>query len=329
MMKKFIYSLICTQFLIFNYLFSDNSNFDILWLDMQIKYLNLDNKFSNQDLKKSENKFFTNYWLSLKDPIRNLIIGNSNKNFLGTPGLSNAMVRGLHGEFGLEQRFEECYLTNCLSSNTQLKIKKIQDCDLLPRTSKLFNCSTSTLGHLFYAAKIIENFDNEPKVIVELGGGYGNLTRLLKQIFDDTTIVMFDFPEVLAIQYLFLKYTLPGVKIICHENPINGSLEKGIHLVPVFVMDKCKIDSDIFVSTFALTETPEYVQNVVIENKFFNSKLSYVTGQINGWQGIGHLFVDHKNVMDGLRSVYKKVKCELFHIFSENQFSFETIAIKG
>jgi len=319
--RKYIFLIMCLITSAAN-----TQSFETIWFDMQSKYNNLKNKFSTlRDL----DKYSTDYWKTTAKNFDNLIQGVPDINFLNNYNVGEAMVRT---DYCRIQKFEECYLENCLSDKTKSIIKnfKDNDKDLLQKKSTL-NCSSSTLGHLFYASKVSENLNISPKTIVEFGGGYGNLSHVFKQIYPEVTIIIFDLLESIALQYLFLKYTNPNIDIIVHGSPIQDDLQKNaIHLVPIYLLNECSFTTDLFISTFAITESSNFVQNLVIQKHFFNANLIYVVGQLNGWKEAGHRWMtDHQNLISAIRNNYKKIQCNPYHIFEENHKSYEMIAIKN
>lgn len=322
--KRNILIFILINFVIQN-LYSES--FENIWLDMQNKYDMMSKKFTDIPVRKF---YALYYYETLVRCIQNLIKGKPDINFLKNYELAGTMLRQ---NFDKEQVFEECFLRYCLTDKVRTKIENFKDNDknLLPKPS-IFG-SVSTLGHLFYASKIMENLKDDPKILVEFGGGYGNFARIFKNFYPDLTIVIFDIPEVIALQYLFLSYIIPGEDIVIHDGPVNMELIKNknnINLVPVFFLEKSNIKADIFVSTFALSETPDYVRDLVINKNFFNADLTYITGQINGWKETGwyNWSVDHNAILKSLRLNYNMVNCVPFHIFSQNLLSYEALAIK-
>lgn len=303
----------------------NSQSFDSIWFDMQSKYSQLKTKFLESD---DANKFVTTHWKMAAKEIDKLLEDRPNINFLNNYFVGQNMVRG---DFTTTQKFEECYLEHCLSKSSNEILKRFKDADnnLLSKPSK-FNLSVNTLGHLFYAIKVAESLKTAPKTIVEFGGGYGNLAHIFKQIYPQTTIIIFDILESIGLQYIFLKYTNPNLKIIIQEEPLQDYYEKNaIYLVPVNFLEQSNFNTDIFISTFAITESSDYIQNLVMKKKFFNANLIYIVGQLNGWKESGHAWMtDHKKLIEDIRTNYKTVNCNPFHHFQENLMSYELIGIK-
>jgi hypothetical protein len=215
------------------------------------------------------------------------------------------------------QDYEVYFLENCLSPETQKIMTRLSDTQFsgLPFECQKFNCSTNTLVHWYYVARTLEVLRNQQiKSVIEFGGGYGNLARTFKMAEPEATFVIIDLPELLAIQYLFLSSTLPETtKIIVHSQPTN-SLETGaIHLIPSYIVEKCDLKSDIFISTFALSESSKDCQNVIANKNFFNSRLSYIVGQLEGWHDLN--LTHHSFVHKAIRNQYKTVICEPSYLF--------------
>lgn len=276
-----------------------------------------------------DSDFFTAYWKNNRERFRKIIDQRDPGNFLADPYLAGAMVRGGYGSC---QEFEETYLMNCLTEKAHQIIHSIKDVDQrwLKHESREFSCSTNTLGHMFYLGRIIDLLSDLPAVMIEFGSGYGNFARVFRQAYPNSTEILIDFPEMLALAYYFLRLTLPNTKILLHKNAGQAVEPNAINLIPVFFIDQLQQNCDVFVSTFALSETTSFLQNLVVSNKFFDARLVYLTGQIDGWRGIGHTWMtDHTILMKGIRGLYPTSFCSLFHIFSKNMASYEMIGIKA
>lgn len=283
-----------------------------------------------RELKKQESSSRTSlyhpYWQQLQPKLCHLIMGQPKQDFLQNDNtIAGNMVRLTHN---IGQKYEEMYLTHCVSPQTKQDLLRSKDTKFgsLPKDSKEFKCSISTLGHLFYAAKILEATKNRPlSTIVEFGGGYGNLARILKQIYPQTTIIMIDIPEMLVIQGLFLRSTLPHENVILHQKLPETLTPKGIHLIPVFFSEQLNLDADLFISTFALSEATEVCQNIIIEKQFYEAKVCYISGQLQGWNNLN--FVHHSHIHHAMRSLYPTVTCQPFHELLGELASYEIIGI--
>ena len=268
---------------------------------------------------------YTNsYWQNDRQKIAALIQGPPNSDYLYHQTIQQNMVRG---GYTLAQLYEETYLAHCISQSTKQLLAPFKDHDLYRHESHQFSCSTNSLGHLFYAAKVIEAHNGPLNTIIEFGSGFGNLARIFKQLYPAATIVLIDLPELLAIQYLFLQTTMPHVDVVAHHEALKPFDTAKIHLVPIWLLPQITGNPDLFISTFALSEAPAHVQDAVIEKKFFNARMCYITGQINGWQQLGHQWIEqHQTITQAVRRHYQQVQCQPFHIYAHEHQSYEVIA---
>lgn len=303
---------------------SSDQEFEIQWRSMQKEYQELNNILDKKRFLMRMSEFLHPYWSRTQKKIKNLILSKANKKFLFNKDMQNAMVRL---ENGIAQKYEECYLRCLMSSEIASLIKGYADTDFggLPRDCKSFDCSINTLGHLYYVGRVLENMPQQIEFIIEFGAGYGNLARIFKSILPKSTIILIDLPELLVIQHLFLSATT-DTEIIIHKDPPFCFKENAIHLVPVCFMPELSIvHADLFISTFALSEAPRNVQELVVDKNFFNAKTSYIVGQLNGW-GESLNFVDHTYLMHEARNRYQTINLMPYHTLLIGLESYELIA---
>lgn len=319
-MKKDLYIAIISLAL---YPFATNSSPEI-WRDMQHLYGKLSTFIASYTSISSIDDYCHPHWKELRKHLSTLIMGPYNPRFLNDRYISGSMVRS---GMNIPQQYELCMLQECLSPTTKQLISTYQDVSFsnIPRECTAFNCSTNTLGHLYYAARTIDLMDRDPQTIVEFGPGYGNLARIYINFFPHCRYIMVDLPELLALQYFFLKETVPNKKIIFHVNPPEFYQEDAIHLIAINYLNTMEIDVDLFISTFALSETSNKAQDLIHDKKFLNARMVYLSGQINGW-GKNFNFADHDKIHTSLRSLYKYVDCHPFHFLLNGLSSYEVIA---
>ena len=297
-------------------------SFSEQWSLMQNEYQQL----CSQAEKKDWLEYCHPTWQKTKKEINTLLNGLSHDQILNETVIRHMMVRT---GFSLPQEFEFCYLKECISNKTKQKISKFYETDFgnFPREGREFNCTTNTLAQLFFAAKILERTE-EKKIqnIVEFGGGFGSLARLMKQILPETTIFIIDLPELIAIQSLFLRSTVDNANIFVHKEIPHAFQEQAIHLIPVYLLNDLNITVDLFVSTFALSEGTEKIQSYIGNTKnFFNAKFLYLVGQINGWGSQN--WANHTLLFTLTRSLYEHVDCQPFHLFFPESSQLSTYEI--
>lgn len=275
----------------------------------------------------AENALCHQNWQNLRPNIQKIINGQYKPDFFSTPEINCTMIRS---GMGVGQQYELCFLTECISSKIKNLVATFQDTTFgnLPKECQKLNCSNNTLGHLFYAARTLESIDKEPEIIIEFGGGYGNLARIYKHFLPNATYVIIDLPEILALQYFFLKETTSEKNVIFHSTIPESYETSAIHLIPATFLDQINnLSGDLFVSTLALSETSAQAQHIVKNKKFFNAKMVYIVGQLNDSTGtLNGGFPHHDLIHSAIRTCYQKVDCHPFHFILNNLMTYEIIA---
>lgn len=290
------------------------ASFDDQWHDMQDHYAAL------KSLKK--NDLVHDFWRFAMSQIESIIDGKPDAHFLTQPIILQTMLRS---QFGDMQRYEFDYIRRMHNSWHKKLLMRYKDTDFggISSRIKYFNWSVSTLGHAYYVARILEQYPN-PGTIIELGGGYGNMARIWRQLFPSCVYIIIDLPELLALQYLFLQGSGSQPVHVCHELPKDFS--PGIYLIPHTCISEINCKSDLFVSNFALSECAYDMQQAVVNKHFFDAQYVYLTGQLeNAWQ---EGWVSHQYIKNAVQQLYKQVEFGPFQEGKTNDHSYEIRALK-
>ena len=113
--------------------------------------------------------------------------------------------------------------------------------------------------------------------VVEIGGGYGNMAKIFKKLRPESTYIIIDIPIFSYIQALYLKilFGRDAVSLISKKDQM---VNKGkINIVPLNEKNILEIggaiqDTDIFISTWALSESNQKMQDLVKKLHYFNAK---------------------------------------------------------
>jgi hypothetical protein len=120
--------------------------------------------------------------------------------------------------------------------------------------------------------------------IVEWGGGYGDLARIVRRMNRNLTYVILDLPALGAVQWVYLS-ALEGedaVHLVTADDP---AVRPGkVNLVASsFALDHMPgLSADAFVSTWALTESPPALQEAVVAREFFGAQQLLVAYTLDG-----------------------------------------------
>ena len=179
--------------------------------------------------------------------------------------------------------------------------------------------SANSLGMLYYFTRIAEVGDlNSIRRIVEFGGGYGCLSRVFQELLPaPPTYVIVDLPEMLALQYYFLRASSPSRRVVAHHTAPKSLDPGATHLVPVQHAKSLAIEPDLFVSTFALSETPQHLQKGLRTNIFFGAKSLYLVGQDTSAEMWQHAALDqNQDLRSAASAQFSRVLLEPYHYAS-------------
>lgn len=150
--------------------------------------------------------------------------------------------------------------------------------------------TVTSMRHLYHLAKISfyhGNLFRRQTPFLEIGGGFGNLARMISGNGLASQYYIIDHPVLHAIQYFFLTQFFTPEDIAIHGpdgNFLNGTEASLIQLVPLFHFEhltKKLTRPYTLVSTMALTEIPRAGQDKYLET--LSPALVYVFGQLQNF----------------------------------------------
>lgn len=156
----------------------------------------------------------------------------------------------------------------------------------------------SAIDH-FYYLHIIDSLASTSgvssiKKYLEVGAGYGNMPYLIKCLYPNVTIVLIDLVETSLFQYAYLKHVLPGCEIsYFHENGFSIK-ENAINIVTLNHIRLLDWKTEVFLSSFALTESTAEFRKFISERDFYQAQILFVTG------GTDTRFSSDQNMQDAV-----------------------------
>ena len=135
--------------------------------------------------------------------------------------------------------------------------------------------SANTVHHLHHLVRFEEVTGrrlSEFRTVVEWGGGYGNLAKLLLRLHGGSpTYVLFDTPVFVAVQWLYLSSVLGPDRVVLHSDR-GARLAPGLlNVVPIGLAPDLEVDADLFISTWALNECTPAAQDHVVARRWFGA----------------------------------------------------------
>jgi hypothetical protein len=109
--------------------------------------------------------------------------------------------------------------------------------------------------------------------MVEWGAGYGSFARIYRRHHGGRpTQVLLDLPVFSLLQWLFLSTVFGSDEVVLADRRDHAIVEGLINIVPVAWSDAVPGDTGLFVSTWALSETPAVAQDVVLNRHWFGAR---------------------------------------------------------
>lgn len=139
-----------------------------------------------------------------------------------------------------------------------------------------YTTSHNSVDHLFHFYRYMKrtkNKLNRMKSIVEWGGGYGGMAKIFQRLKSTPkSYHIIDIPLVSCIQWLYLTTIFGDENVNLLSTPEDVILDGKINLIPLCFLDNHKIKADLFISTWALSESSQFSQDYVDSLNWFNSK---------------------------------------------------------
>ncbi|KUI24088.1 hypothetical protein AU196_10075 [Mycobacterium sp. IS-1742] len=113
----------------------------------------------------------------------------------------------------------------------------------------------------------------DASTVVEWGGGFGSLMRLLVRLHGGApTCVIVDTPVFSAVQWLYLSAVLGEERVVLHHRAPVRPEPGRVNLVPIGLVADLDVDADLFVSTWALNESMPAAQRDVVARRWFGAE---------------------------------------------------------
>mgnify|MGYP001180351117 CR=1 FL=1 len=127
----------------------------------------------------------------------------------------------------------------------------------------------SIIDFVYFADSIkrIINDRSKPLKIIEIGGGYGGLARILKQVYPNAKMVLFDLPESNTISTYYLSHSFPNAKMMIMANYEKKKLfEADFTVLPGWLMTEITGNSvDLVINTRSMMEMEKIIVDQYVE----------------------------------------------------------------
>lgn len=138
-----------------------------------------------------------------------------------------------------------------------------------------FRTSHNSVHHLYHLARFWEATGRDPATVptvVEWGGGYGNLAKLFLRLRPESTYTIIDTALFTSLQWIYLSTVLGPERVQLITRPDQHVVPERINLVPVHLVETTELSAEMFISTWALSESSAYAQDHVIAREWFGAR---------------------------------------------------------
>lgn len=224
----------------------------------------------------------TDYWSAWANELRDRLSPTLPRDFFRDSLVAHTMFVGSGGRWMKEQlAFLEA---RCARGSLRRLLH--EDGTGRPRIQSLrYRTSHNRIHHAYHLARFVAATRplEDVQLAVEWGGGYGSLARVFGRMHGGThTYAIVDLPVMTALQYVYLGSTL-GPDCVHLVSEPHDSLRPGlVNLVPVGLCGLVS-DADLFISTWALSESTPAAEDLVIGQAWFGASrllLAYSEGTL-------------------------------------------------
>ena len=219
-------------------------------------------------------------WIKNMNLVRSLITMNRMPDFLTIQQIQAFMFMNAGGELlqtqwhFLEKVFSEEDLERILKDNMAGNPPSF-------KVNDKFLTNHNNVHHLYHISRYIQRINqqnlNETENVLEWGGGYGNFAKiLLKACGQNKTYTIVDLPEMCVLQKWYLDQQFDPNEVNLLTETTDEIIKGKINILPISLyLQKDILENqkfDLFVSTWALSESPIETQQLVIDKKFYGAK---------------------------------------------------------
>ena len=234
---------------------------------------------------QSVSDFTTSLWENYKKKLEEIILPSPRFSFLRDRVIRETMFVMAGGKWIKEE------LGFLEKSFSREKLTKVLEEDYIGNPiliNSTYLTSHTSIHHLYHFAQFQEKTKNNLESItsvIEWGGGYGNMAKILKRIAPMVTFTIIDLPVMSCLQWLYLATVFGEDKVNMLTNPKN-EIEKGkINILPLSFLKNRELNAELFIATWSLSESSRYAQDYVVSQNFFGAKHLLLSYQKSG-QGL-------------------------------------------
>ncbi|MBN1233577.1 MAG: hypothetical protein JXA60_09520 [Candidatus Coatesbacteria bacterium] len=225
-------------------------------------------KIKNTDI----DRFIIQAWVSNNDNLKVSFDNYPPYDFLRLNSVRNTMFVYSPGEW-LEKQIQ--FLEQNIPYKTLKKVLYEDPFGKPYLVSYKYITSHNSIHLLYHLCKFMNTTKsdfNAMDTVIDWGGGYGNLIKIMDRLINKKlTYIIIDTPLFSCLQWLYLSVVTNKERVNIITSKEQKVEEKKINLLPVSFLEDFELHCDLFVSTWALSESSDYSQDYVYGKDFFKA----------------------------------------------------------
>jgi len=242
-------------------------------------YLSQKNKLTEKSIR-----FLVSTWADHAKKIEDYFLNSFTINFFSHPVIMNTMF--------IKSKWENLQLAYLETRYKNKELKKILyeekfGCPTI--ASWKYRSSPNSIHHLNHLSLFEDKTKcslKKIKNVIEWGGGYGNMARIFYRIKPNTTYTIIDMPIFIFIQAIYLSSIFGRNKINIITEPNQKIKNNFINLITLNEELLKNINfnrPDVFISTWGLSESNDFSQNIVERLNYFGSRYLLIGHQASSF----------------------------------------------
>lgn len=244
--------------------------FKMVYSEMKKLYKENRDKYNFSDFVLPE-------WNKNMIEIEYLFLNNFSFSFLNYSVIKKTMFMYTHKQW---RNIQKTFISKYFGKNETFNILQEYNLGKPLLNDMEYATSGNNIHHLYHLVKFFKETQvrsSDINTIVEIGGGYGNMAKIYKKINPNSTYIIIDIPVFSYIQSVYLK-TIYGSEAVhfVHNNEI--TIKTGlINIIPLDMKNIYQLkdiiqNTDLFISTWALSESNKNMQDYVKDMDYFKAK---------------------------------------------------------
>ncbi len=216
-------------------------------------------------------KFCTPAWLNRVREAERIFIPRPRFSFLREKLIKDTMFVASRGGW----LHEELDLLESQYSSRRLRELLIEEYVGMPSiVSVRYLTSHTSVHHLYHVAFYEHNCGISVKgvnSVVEWGGGYGNMAKIIRRMNPSLTYTIIDMPIFSCLQWLYLSTVLEPAEVNMIMDAAMQIMSGKINILPLNLLEQHHLQCELFIATWSLSESSLLAQDYISHHDFFGA----------------------------------------------------------